>query len=200
MSEPGRCLPHRRWRRDDLPPVAGCGFVLWFLVPCDLMNIREFCRICRIFRPFTGNQKVLTFFFLFSDQNLAVFLGTVEMMVPDPCQEMAQAGKQHQLSWCNTGWTSRIYTKLKAPIICSWVEYILIFVCVCVFFFSVALNQTNLFFWGGRWVFFFFRKICLLWFDVSDSDGRWWCSPQAGYYGFYRINPPFFFFRKYGFC
>ena len=73
-------------------------------------------------------RKFWLFFFVFSDQNLGVFLGTMEMMVPDPCQEMAQAGMKHQLSWCNTGWTSRIYTKLKAPIICSWVEYIRIFV------------------------------------------------------------------------
>lgn len=152
MSEPGRCLPHRRWRRDDLPPVAGCGLVLWFLVPCDEnpgssagFEVVSF-QVCRIFRPFHRKSESFDIFFSFSViQNLAGFLGTVEMMVPDPCQEMAQAGNTTN-SWCNTGWTSRIYTKLKAPVICSWVEYILIFVC---FFGSVALNHAP-FFWGGE--------------------------------------------------
>ena len=92
-----------------------------------------FFQICRIFRPFHRKSESFDIFFLFSDQNLGVFLGTVEMMVPDPCQEMAQAGKQHQLSRWQQGVELQGYIpSWKHP---SFVHESSIYWFLCFFFF-----------------------------------------------------------------
>lgn len=185
MSEPGRCLPHRRWRRDDLPPVAECGLVLWFLVPCDLMKIQgvlqeskfvsfQVCRNLWTLDPFTANQKVLIFF-PFQWSKSCCFS---RHRGDDGSRPLPRDGPGRHFT--NSRDATRVELQGYIP---SWkhpsfVHELITDFCLCVFF-SVVIIKSRTFFWGRR---VFFWKICLLWFDVSDSDGRWWCSPQAGYY------------------
>ena len=115
------------------------------------------------------------------------------MMVPDPCQEMAQAGisptlvMQHGLNFKdiyqaeNTHhlFMSRVYTDF------------------CVFFFRGIKSLTHFFFLvGGE--FFFEKYVCC---DLMSQirmvgDGAHHKLGTTVFHGFYRINPSFFFLQK----